>query len=139
MLSRFFFNDNAACSTDEDFSSSPEFRFPFDDNPFFARFPEFRSGDGEDAIEVARIWAPRFNVSTALNSCGIWSRGSVLPVPVHVLEGTIMAPLPVGWVDIFPLILSFDVGEVMRPSREVRLWKNTKSFIFLVLSHIFQG
>ena len=43
----------------------------FEDDALLAIFPLFRAGEGEDVIEDARIWDPRFRVSTALSSCGI--------------------------------------------------------------------
>ena len=119
ILSRFFFSDIAVWSRGEQVLSSAGLLL--DDEALLAIFPLFRAGDGEDVIEDARIWDPRFRVSTALSSCGIWSNGSVLPEPGHVIEGAIITSLIAVWDDIFPWIPILEGSSRIRPSRDVRL------------------
>ena len=123
ILSRFFFSDKAVWSREAGVPSSPAAAFPLFIGPLLTTFTKFRAGDEEEVIEDARTWDPRFNVSTALNSFGIWSNGSVLPVPGHALDCTRDDSFMVFWDDKLTLIPSMGVCLLIRPSRDVRLWK----------------
>ena len=102
--------------------SSPEFPTFVEEFPRLTTLPKFLAGEGEDVIEEPRNWAPRFSVNTALSSFGIWSSGSVLSEPGHDPVGAVLTSLMLLWE--LPPTLLFMEDPLMRPSREVRLWKN---------------